>query len=416
MPTVSIEPEWYHLYTECQGVGGTARGIFLDRRKTIRRLPSFSLAELLVVVVLAAIVAAIALDARRRERDDLGTPAALAFSPDGKRLMAAFENGDVRVWNIRNVDVVTFQRRFIRDRVAFSPDGKTIARTIPLPSNQEDHRTYALEVCDLVTGKVIYRRDIEMTLQSAGLRFSGDGKRLAYVETPANKIIVIDPFDSGSPDIELGPVEPSSASLGYTDVEMLFSPDGETLYVLELFNELTKWDLGTKTATRVTLAPPNTHTPWAKNFAISPDGKRLAVVKDAGTSETIVLLVDAHSLKVLDEQSLPSDTSYCRGVEFFDSGKSIALLDEELWIIDAETLVVQRTVPSTHYGRALAVSPNENLLAIGRISSIDLYDGNSKWVFVGVRLSTLWLMVAFCFVFVGLILMRRRRKARGQMS
>jgi WD40 repeat protein len=186
---------------------------------------------------------------------------ALAFSPDGKALSAASDDGDWRLWRVRDGRQLR-QVRLVKDpgsanpiaKLSLSADGRLLAWTAWRQHNQA-------QLTDLETGKTWPSG----TQPSGALAaFAPDGKtvatpcadgRVRLWETATGKVVRA---CAGEP----GPVQ----WLG-------FSPDGKTL--LALGKEVISWDTATGREVRRRPAP-KLRFP-SRVVALSPSGTHLAI-------------------------------------------------------------------------------------------------------------------------------------------
>ncbi|MFL6078242.1 MAG: caspase, EACC1-associated type [Mycobacteriales bacterium] len=185
----------------------------------------------------------------------------MAYSPDGKMLVAGTGTGSIRSWN-----TATGQRTAQPlnspsgvNAVAFSPDGAQIA----VAADAE------LRVWNVGTGKLVRQGG-----GAHAVAFSRDGKFLASGGT--NGIILTGP--GNSPE---GTTLPDSTA---TDVlSLAFSPDGRTLASGGKDRDVRLWDPETHQPKGPPLAG---HNGWVESVAFSPDGHTLA---SCGDDETVRL-------------------------------------------------------------------------------------------------------------------------------
>ncbi|WP_157984845.1 WD40 repeat domain-containing serine/threonine protein kinase [Lentzea terrae] len=166
-----------------------------------------------------------------------GSACAVAISPDGKILAAGGNRtGDstTYLWNLADRTQIGAldDARSIMKVLRFHPDGKTVVGLT---------HTGGLKVWDVATRKV----KIGLTDARGGddLRFSPDGKLLAYGGTKSNEIKLVDPASGRT----VKTINDSTAT------GVAFSPDGKTLAVPDDdgSNSLQLWDVATATSKAV---------------------------------------------------------------------------------------------------------------------------------------------------------------------
>jgi WD40 repeat protein len=245
---------------------------------------------------------------------DCGSATSVAFSPDGKRLAAAYmgwgipgKPGQVKVW-----DVVTGQEIIalkLKDhegavsRVAFSPDGKWLAGGSH-PNPYKPGKPGQVKVWDVATGQEVF------TLKGhsddiASVAFSPDGKRLA--SGSADRTVRVWNTAGGRDVLALE---------GHTKaiLSVAFRPDGKHLASGSLDGTVKLWDVVTG---REVLTIEG-HGKGIVSVAFRPDGKRLAGVSVDGTAR---LWDGATGREVL---TIPGHTQGLMGAAFGPDGKHLA--------------------------------------------------------------------------------------------
>jgi eukaryotic-like serine/threonine-protein kinase len=231
---------------------------------------------------------------------------ALAFTPDGRRLVSSSRDGTARVWDVRTGAEIESSRGYWPDvaLAAFSPDGRRIAVGDPAdlgiasvaPTLEEDRRRPAsiagrvIRIRDLTDGRVLattpepeLHRSVAM--EDTPLQFSPDGRLLAakHVEHigeygPDGRLIasrnvqtirLLD-AESGRLLKTVGPPKPRLYIISAT-----FSPDGQTVAVddgdLYLYDTVT----GRERLRIASASAPRFSRHWFQGMRFSPDGTKL---------------------------------------------------------------------------------------------------------------------------------------------
>jgi WD40 repeat protein len=240
------------------------------------------------------------------------TAAALAFSPDGRRIAATGLGGLVRFWDAETGQVadelsgeggpffclafspdgrhiaaggrgtITIREtgtgratRTIRahggqvNPVAFSPDGRRIASGMSMPPESPDPPE--LKIWDVETGRDLgVFRDTRWGY--VNFAFSPDGRLVAYVVHPSNAIRLLD----GTTGREVTAFTDPSAGGA---VAVAFSPDGGRIAAGYYSGLVVLWDRGPGAVIRRYRG----HAGPVLGVTFSPDGSRIASAGDDGT-------------------------------------------------------------------------------------------------------------------------------------
>jgi len=289
-----------------------------------------------------------------------GLVQSVAFSPDGKTLASASEDGTLRLWDVETLEPIgqpLLEHTKNVFSVAFSPDGKMLASgsgdtTIilwdaetrqPIGQPLSGHTKDIFSVAFSPDGKTLAsgsdgsiilwdletRPPIGQPLQTGlvwGVAFSPDGKMLA---SGSYADIILWDLDTRKP---IG--EPLRGHTSYVNC-VTFSPDGKTLASGSWDSNITLWDLQPSQPTGLPLPG---YSGSVQSIAFSPDGKMLAISAAGG----IISLWDVQTRQQIG-QSLSGNSDPVMSVAFSPDGKTLASGGDGatiiLWDLDPQSWV-----------------------------------------------------------------------------
>lgn len=272
----------------------------------------------------------------------------VAFSPDGKQLATATQDGLVIVYN-----TMTRAGRRLRGHedqvigIAFSPDGSTIA------SASIDK---TVRLWDATSGEP--RAVLEGHAQgSHTVAFSHD-----------SKLVAASGYDETVRIFDVGSGKERAVLRGHTGPVrgVAFSPDGKTLASGGADQLVKLWDVASG-APRATLRG---HQRELYSVAFSPDGKRLV----SGSYDGTVRVWDLAT--TLQVRAINPGTGPIGGTAFNRDGQLIAVAEADghvtLW--DAATGKLRRSLETPGRPWSLSFHPNGRFLAAGGQGGVRVWD------------------------------------------
>ncbi len=276
----------------------------------------------------------------------------LAFTPDGRFLVTAMNNGGVDLWDVgrrTKTAVVQAGYAFIATGTgaAVSPDGRTIAY-----GAETGTATFAVKLWSMASRQVTATANENGGQGIRSLAFSPDGSQLAAAGLDGTVRLWYTQAGNGTPIL----LENFSGHR-YPVEHIAFSPDGATLASASDDGTIALWN------TRGPVIGGTSNASIGLTF--SPDGKTLAVSTAVAGHPAIALYsMPARKLAGL----LP--VSGIAALAFSPDGKTLAVASTnmpgdpvQLWDVATRRMTGQLTTGFTSRMNSIAFSPDGTLLA-----------------------------------------------------
>lgn len=233
------------------------------------------------------------------------------FSPDGKRIVTASQDGTVRVWDAQSGKPITDSLKHIGfvASARFSPDGRSIVA---------DYANWD-RIWDAQSGKLLIEPP-DMDPHGSGdwmAKFSPDGRRIVVASQNSAQVW------------DLRRAKPLTNLMKHRDTvnQALFSPDGKRILTASDDGTARVWDA----QTGKTITGPLKHNGrvWSANF--SPDGKRIVTI----SSDCTARVWDAQTGEPLTGSLITGEI--CYSAEFSADGTLIMTSSQRKQVWDAKS-------------------------------------------------------------------------------
>jgi WD40 repeat protein/class 3 adenylate cyclase/tRNA A-37 threonylcarbamoyl transferase component Bud32/energy-coupling factor transporter ATP-binding protein EcfA2 len=274
---------------------------------------------------------------------------ALAFLPDGRRLVTGDIRGRVKLWDVR-ARTAELAAHF-RDPVwwvAVSPDGQRLA----VQTQAQDGSDSRVEVRDLASARVLFTRVVRHG--HGGLYFSPNGRTLAALGC-CDGGSTIEVWDARSGKPAFSPRVSGQATT------FAFSPDGRVLGAGTADGKVALWDASNGERMGATF---QVATGAVDSISFSPDGRLLA----ASSGDQTATLWDLRSRKRLG-RSFPVPQGVVPVAQFARDGDLVIanLADASIWPTDPRKWerfacrVVGRDITSSEWNDVLPDRPSRRV-------------------------------------------------------
>ncbi|KAJ3979529.1 WD40-repeat-containing domain protein [Lentinula detonsa] len=283
----------------------------------------------------------------------------VAFSPDGKRIVSGSEDGLIRIWNVDTREAIGDPLQGYShwvNSVAFSPDGKRIV------SGFEDG---LIIIWNADTGEAIgdpLQGNLNLVTSVA---FSPDGKRI--VSGSADCLIRIWNADTGEAignPLQRHPDRVSSVA---------FSPDGKRIVSGSWDKSISLWNADTGEAIG---DPLQGHSYEVTSVAFSPDGKRIV----SGSKDCLIRIWNADTGEAIGDP-LQGHSDPVSSVAFSPDGKKIVSGSWDksirIWNVDIGEVIGDPLQENPHEVTLVTFSPDDRR-AVSLMQGSDTTSGNYK--------------------------------------
>ncbi len=268
----------------------------------------------------------------------------MAFSPNDELLASSSEDGEIRLWNVRERRLITPFRHHQRwvFHLTFSPDGRWLA------AGSDDGTISLIDPLTLRVDRTLRGHDGSVR----DVKFSPDGSWLASVGLDRQINLWDLTRTSDEFDEFAGPRQRM--------LDVLITPNGKSVVTACRDGHIRLWDINSRTLLRNEKISTNE----LLTLALSPDGRLIAV--SAFESVPVLRVVDTKSWKVVAE--LRGHKTYVKAMDFSPDSRQLASgsLDGKLfvWDISQQQIVQEASEP---LGKVVEIAwrPETQQLVIG---------------------------------------------------
>ncbi len=317
---------------------------------------------------------------------------AVAFSPDGKTLAAASDNGTARLWDIATQSPTSASMTADGNpltAVAFSPDGKILAtgdsggevRLWDVATRQQIGAAITADgvpvnaVAFSPNGTMLATASDDGTARlwdvsthsQVGAPMTADAKPVdAVAFSPDGKILATASDDGTARLWSVRTHRQVGAPMtvdGEAMLSVVFSPDGKTLATATLGSAVARlWDVATQQQVA---------SLWVSNVqvlsvAFSPDGTMLAIGSADDNGAGTARLWDVSTQQQIGTP-LIADSTFAESVAFSPDGKTLATAGQDdtarLWNVGTQQQIGAPMTAGRDYAYAVAFSPDGKILA-----------------------------------------------------
>ena len=273
----------------------------------------------------------------------------LIFSLDGSTAVSSSWDGTTRVWNVETLSFITIEGHFNFERIALSPNGKTVATVT------EDN----IFLWDTLNGQ--FNKVLDVGRRGGPLAYSPDGKTLA-IETweDGRQIHLL--------NARTGKSKRSLRWEGDGVRSIVFSPDSKTLASGSWGDGIIRvWNAKNGKLQHKLSG----HTESVEILVFSPDGKTLA----SGGWDRTIRLWNPKTGQL--QRTLEGHRHEVRSLAFSPNGNTLASGNwDELHLWNPRNGQLKQTIEGAR-GEALAFSKDGQTLAAGRYRVIHLLNART---------------------------------------
>ncbi|CAE7094394.1 unnamed protein product [Rhizoctonia solani] len=191
----------------------------------------------------------------------------VAISSNNGFIASSSKDRTLRVWDIQTGQIILgpFLYEEKVSLLAFSPDGAYLSIGCSL-----EHHSSVIQIMDMSSGKVVFRRSMRSLGGIGTLLYSSDGTRIIVSTKPTSAHVRVDVLDAQRATVAMDCLPTTSHAMEILAID--FSPDGKFIVSGSADSTLSVWDPANG---QLILGPLSGHTGCIKFVRYSPDGNRI---------------------------------------------------------------------------------------------------------------------------------------------